>query len=405
MDQRQPRHRRHTAGRAEVQPQPPNAEQAARIVAEAWADPDWGALIWCTMTTGARRGELCAVRWSRVDLTPSSESMWLTAAIRKVDGEWVEAPLKSHQERRVALDPETALVLREHHERCRRSAEALGLNLEPEAFVFSNEPDGRAFRNPGGLTQRYDRLAERLGIETTFHKLRHYSAIELIKAGVDIHTVAGRLGHGGGGATTLRFYTAWVSEVDQRASLSLHSRMPERPPLRPMERVLQDPKSPYERIAAELLRQVINGELAVGSHLPTVKEIARIHEVGEGTAHRTTALLKEWGVIEATRGRRATVVAQPIVSTTTPELTPASDPQSNAESRAVLLNLRLQKAGNTVSTFTAKADPNDADKLEHLLLGATRRLDADPAEIDLYEQEVRRHGSDTLLTTFVTSVS
>ncbi|WP_165922147.1 hypothetical protein [Pseudonocardia endophytica] len=44
-------------------PTPPNAAQAARIVAEAWRDPDWGALVWLAMTTGCRRGELCALRW------------------------------------------------------------------------------------------------------------------------------------------------------------------------------------------------------------------------------------------------------------------------------------------------------------------------------------------------------
>ena len=35
------------------------------------------------------------------------------------------------------------------------------------------------------------------------HDLRHYSATELIASGVDVLTVAGRLGHGGGGSTTL----------------------------------------------------------------------------------------------------------------------------------------------------------------------------------------------------------
>ena len=38
---------------------------------------------------------------------------------------------------------------------------------------------------------------------------------------VDVRTVAGRLGHGGGGTTTLRVYAAWVSEADQRASTGL----------------------------------------------------------------------------------------------------------------------------------------------------------------------------------------
>jgi site-specific recombinase XerD len=40
-----------------------------------------------------------------------------------------------------------------------------------------------------------------LNIATTLHKLRHYSATELIRAGVDVRTVAGRLGHADGGTT------------------------------------------------------------------------------------------------------------------------------------------------------------------------------------------------------------
>jgi site-specific recombinase XerD len=72
-------------------------------------------------------------------------------------------------------------------------------------------------------------LVGRLGIETSLHKLRHYNATELIAAGVDVRTVAGRLGHGGGGATTLRVYAAWVTEADRRAAGTVASRLPRRP--------------------------------------------------------------------------------------------------------------------------------------------------------------------------------
>jgi integrase len=47
-------------------PQPPTAAQAAAIAEEAWRDLDWGMLVWLAMTTGARRGELCALRWDSV---------------------------------------------------------------------------------------------------------------------------------------------------------------------------------------------------------------------------------------------------------------------------------------------------------------------------------------------------
>jgi len=70
-------------------------------------------------------------------------------------------------------------------------------------------------------------MVARLGIATHLHALRHYSATELLTAGVDLPTVAGRLGHGGGGATTLKVYAVWVAS-DRKAAEILGSRMPKR---------------------------------------------------------------------------------------------------------------------------------------------------------------------------------
>lgn len=78
------------------------------------------------------------------------------------------------------------------------------------------------------MTQRYKDMATRLDIDTHLHALRHYSATELLTAGIDLRTVAGRLGHGGGGATTLRVYAAWVAASDRKAAEILGSRMPKR---------------------------------------------------------------------------------------------------------------------------------------------------------------------------------
>jgi integrase len=264
------------------------------------------------MTTGARRGELCALRWSRLDLTPGKAVMWLRRAInRGVDG-WVEGDLKTHQQRRVALDLETVQVLSEHLARCRARAEALGIELAADAFVFAGAPDGSTYLTPGALTQRYNRLAERLAIDTNLHKLRHYSATELVAAGVDVRTVAGRLGHSGGGTTTLRTYAAWVSEADQRAAGGIATRMPSRPaPQELVERAQRDPQSPYEKIAAELRCRILSGDLADGDFAPTEKQLAAEHQVAIGTAHRAMELLKTWGFITSSRGRRAVIVRPP----------------------------------------------------------------------------------------------
>jgi integrase/DNA-binding transcriptional regulator YhcF (GntR family) len=309
-------------------PQPPSPADAARIVNEAWRDPDWGTLVWVAMTTGARRGELAALRWSDLDLTKGRETAWLRRAIRKADGALTEGEMKTHQQRRVALDADTATALREHLARWAARLEAMGLELGPSAYVFSGSPEGQAFPVPDGITQRYDRLARRLGIKTTFHKLRHYSATELIAGGVDVRTVAGRLGHSGGGSTTLRTYTAWVSEADQRAATGLGSGMPSRPArLGVVERQQSDPRHPYERVAAELRRRVLAGEIAHGDSLPTEKQLVAEHEVSVSTIRRATALLRSWGVVGPT-GRR--VVAPPAAAVTAhrDELAPDDLPDS-----------------------------------------------------------------------------
>jgi integrase len=92
-------------------PEPPTPDEAARILNEAWRDPAWSGLLGVAMTTGARRGELCAIRRSSLNLDPGRETVWLRRAIRKDDGgNLVEAELKTHQQRRIALDPETVTI-------------------------------------------------------------------------------------------------------------------------------------------------------------------------------------------------------------------------------------------------------------------------------------------------------
>src|SRR3954469_1357390 len=132
----------------------------------------------------------------------------------------------------------------------------LGGELPANAFVFSPEADGSEPLRPASVTQRYRRLAIRNKLRSTrLHGLRHYSATELIAAGVDLRTVAGRLGHGSGGATTLRIYAAWVHEADRRAATTIAGILPR--PGTPAPREL----SPYEQIASGLRTAIKSGEL------------------------------------------------------------------------------------------------------------------------------------------------
>lgn len=214
----------------------------------------------------------------------------------------IEKETKSGTHPWVALDSYTMSLLGDHRDRMAARCAQLAVELRGDAYLFSLSPDGSQPYKPRSISQRYRRQAQKLGLRSTrFHALRHYSATELIAAGVDVRTVAGRLGQSGGGATTLRVYAAWVNEADRRAAETMATLIP-----RPVV-AARGPRGPYEIIAAELREQIGAGELRPGDPLPTVVELAAAHSVSVGTAHRAIDLLHRDGLIDVARGRRATV--------------------------------------------------------------------------------------------------
>jgi integrase len=386
-------------------PKPPTADEAARIIEEAWKDPDWGTLVWLTMVTGQRRGELCAIRWRHLDLDHGI--LHLERRISQIGPEvWEEESTKTHTDRRIVLDPETVELLIEHRQRFAVRTRALGVELSSDAFVFSLDPDGRAPRKPESVTQRYRRMCQRLGIKTTIHKLRHYSATELILAGVDIRTVAGRLGHAGGGATTLRTYAAWVSEGDQRAAVRIAARMPRRPaPARPEIDV--EVRSPYQRITASLRDQILDGALLPGLPIPTIKQLAATYVVSVPTAKRAVDLLADLGLVEVVSGQR-TLVRQLTTDTRSSAVNglDRDQPSGNGSPRVLVgnpepLDLEVRRLGHVVNRLRCTADPNDSAVLHRLLVDAIRRHGCDATEIGDYELVVRHACQPDIVTTYV----
>jgi integrase len=210
-------------------PDPPTPDQAATLVNAAWdQDAAWGTLVWLVMTTGMRRGEVLALRWRHVQFDRRLLEIRRNYVQRQ--GRKIDKDTKTHQMRRISLDPDTITVLEEHRDRALHQARLLDVASIDDWYLFSSDPAHSRPLNPDWITHRYTDMAAEHGISTHLHELRHYSATELLSAGVDLATVSGRLGHGGGGATTLRVYAAWVAASDQRAAEVLGAKMPKRRP-------------------------------------------------------------------------------------------------------------------------------------------------------------------------------
>jgi DNA-binding FadR family transcriptional regulator len=188
--------------------------------------------------------------------------------------------------------------------------------------------------------------------------------------------------------------------------------MPSRPvPLDPVERAKFEPQNPYEKIAAELRRRILAGELVEGDLAPTEKQLAAEYHVAFGTAHRAMELLKTWGLITSSRGRRATVIRPPDQPVSHLDAAPAEPlaadvppPSPMAVEGRRLLDLEIRRMGQVVKKITTEADPKDPRELRQLLVEAVKRAGGQESQIAEYEMDIRSSGSPRMLGTFVTTV-
>src|SRR4051812_3730182 len=125
---------------------------------------------------------------------------------------------KTDEDRRLSLDAATVQILTDLRAARQRALAAVHIELPDEAFVFSPSPAGDRPWHPDHFTHGYRELADQIGITEPLKNLRHFNATQLLAAGVDLRTTAGRLGHGDGGATTLKVYASWTRPADQRAA-------------------------------------------------------------------------------------------------------------------------------------------------------------------------------------------
>jgi integrase/DNA-binding transcriptional regulator YhcF (GntR family) len=196
-------------------------EDVAKVIAQARASgrPLLALYIWLAAITGARRGELCAVQLSDLSLEHGNIHVAFNYLVK--GGEKVRKDTKTHQDRWLALDPVSCALIGEAVEELQARLRTVGLSLPPGAYLFSNDPMHSAPWNPDWVSHQVSDVAGEAGISLNVKGLRHYTASQLLAARFDLQNTAARLGHGGGGATTLKHYADPVSEVDRRAAAYL----------------------------------------------------------------------------------------------------------------------------------------------------------------------------------------
>jgi integrase len=173
-------------------------------------DQPFAALVHVLLFTGVRVGEALALTWGDVNFR--KKTITVDATLKEVRGKLERHETKTGKRRVIRL-PDAVLA---------RLKPLRGATIDMrrrEASVFRTSK-GTPLRQSNLLRRRWHPMLERIKMERCgFHKLRHTHASLLIAGGVDLVTLANRLGHSDS-STTLRVYAHPFQERDAAASES-----------------------------------------------------------------------------------------------------------------------------------------------------------------------------------------
>lgn len=164
-----------------------------RAFLEHTVEHELSALWLLLATTGLRRGEALALRWSDVDLNAGRLSVRQTLSYVGTRATFSD-PKTARSRRSVPLPSETVDALRAHRSRQLEERLAFGPDYANLDLVFARA-DGSAYA-PATVSRTFERLVAELALpHIGLHGLRHGFATMAISAGVHVKVVSEILGH------------------------------------------------------------------------------------------------------------------------------------------------------------------------------------------------------------------
>jgi integrase len=173
--------------------------------------------LWRTLAaTGCRRGEALELHWSDLSATGELSIRGTVSRHHDEDGwHWITGTTKTGGSRKLALDPETVAVLREHKRAQVAERLAYGPGWTDLGLMFVRA-DGTRIRPPQ-VGKAFHAHRTRAGLpRIRLHDVRHSVASHLLARGVPVAGVAGRLGHSV--TTCEKTYRHYIPSADAAAA-------------------------------------------------------------------------------------------------------------------------------------------------------------------------------------------
>lgn len=182
-------------------------------------DLQFQTLIQLAIFTGARRGELVALKFSDIDF--AQQKLTIERAAIKVKGKETQIkPPKDYEVRTVTINQSCIELVQMLQIEKMNEARRLGSQWKGEDWLFT-QWNGEIM-NPQTPTKQFKKFLAKYKLKhRKFHALRHTSATLLLYGGVSIKQVQGRLGHGD--IETTNKYLHIIEEADVEAANILSS--------------------------------------------------------------------------------------------------------------------------------------------------------------------------------------
>ena len=169
-------------------------EQIVDILSALDQEPiKWQALTHLLLVTGCRRGEIAALKWTKIDLDAARIEISANLCYSAQQGTY-ETTTKTEATRYIKIPAETVELLKRYRVAQAEHRLACGDRWQNSAYVFTQETGGPM--NPTSITAYLRKFSERYGLpHINPHAFRHTVASVLIANGTDIVTVSKQLGH------------------------------------------------------------------------------------------------------------------------------------------------------------------------------------------------------------------
>ena len=177
-------------------------------------------LITLAIDSGARRGEICALKWNDVDF--ENHTLLIDNSLKVINGKVDEAKPKTiYSNRVIYLSSSTINILKEYKEWQNQYISSVKGKWNDNDRIFTDKYGNHM--HPDTCNKIINKVTKKYNLrKLKFHELRHTSTTLLIDSGINPKAVSERLGHANANIT-MNIYTHTFEDTKKECANNINS--------------------------------------------------------------------------------------------------------------------------------------------------------------------------------------